>query len=177
MSHPNPSRVFSDRKCLGEGIQVGVLLISCPPDTNFVHRERNYHGSSNSKAHLGMAKAVLPDPYWSVALAKCNMWQSLARTHSVLFWHIFTRWDGFSLALRMLARNRFVLIQYIIFHRSTRPVSSTTALCSAIMDHPPLTFFAISFNWDNRLRLIQAPEGVIPSIRQVLGHLLKDARK
>ena len=40
MSHPNPSRVFSDRKCLGEGIQVGVLLISCPPDTNFVHRER-----------------------------------------------------------------------------------------------------------------------------------------
>ena len=45
------------------------------------------------------------------------------------------------------------------------------------MDHPPLTFFAISFNWDNRLRLIQAPEGVIPSIRQVLGHLLKDARK
>jgi hypothetical protein len=39
---------------------------------------------------------------------------------------------------------------------------------------PPLTFFAISFNEDDKLRLIQAPPEMIPSFRQMLGPLLQD---
>lgn len=39
---------------------------------------------------------------------------------------------------------------------------------------PPLTFFGISFNEYDKLRLINAPEEIIPAFRQLLGPLIKE---